>query len=97
VLKRRRAKLCINNNKDWGREGKCVTSFNALSYYSQSSLLETVTLVAEIAKTYIRNILIAGQSGQLYSPPPPRHYTTHSGYVFYSPLSGFSLLVYEVT
>ena len=24
-------------------------------------------------------------------------YTTHSGCVFYSPLSGFSLLVYEVT
>ena len=28
---------------------------------------------------------------------PPWHYTTHSGCVFYSPLSGFSLLEYEVT
>jgi hypothetical protein len=31
----------------------------------------------------------------LYSPP--WRYTTHSGCVFYSPLSGFSLLAYEVT
>jgi hypothetical protein len=29
--------------------------------------------------------------------PPPWRYTTHSGCVFYSPLSGFSLLAYEVT
>jgi hypothetical protein len=28
---------------------------------------------------------------------PPWRYTTHSGRVFYSPLSGFSLLAYEVT
>ena len=28
---------------------------------------------------------------------PPWHYTTHSGCVFYSPLSGFILLTYEVT
>ena len=28
---------------------------------------------------------------------PPWRYTTHSGFVFYSPLSGFSLLAYEVT
>ena len=28
---------------------------------------------------------------------PPWRYTTHSGCVFYSPLSGFSLLAYEVT
>jgi len=27
----------------------------------------------------------------------PWRYTTHSGCVFYSPLSGFSLLVYDVT
>ena len=27
----------------------------------------------------------------------PRRYTTHSECVFYSPLSGFSLLAYEVT
>ena len=27
----------------------------------------------------------------------PWRYTTHSGCVFYSPLSGFSLLAYEVT
>ena len=29
--------------------------------------------------------------------PPPWRYTTHSGCVFYGPLSGFSLLAYEVT
>jgi hypothetical protein len=29
--------------------------------------------------------------------PPPWRYTTHSGCVFYSPLSGFSLPAYEVT
>ena len=28
---------------------------------------------------------------------PPWRYTAHSGCVFYSPLSGFSLLAYEVT
>ena len=26
-----------------------------------------------------------------------RRYTTHNGFVFYSPLSGFSLLAYKVT
>ena len=31
------------------------------------------------------------------SPPPSWRYTTHSGCIFYSPLSGFSLLAYEVT
>ena len=33
----------------------------------------------------------------IYIFPPPRRYTTLSGCVFYSPLSGFSLLAYEVT
>ena len=33
----------------------------------------------------------------IYIYIPPWRYTTHSGCVFYSPLSGFSLLAYEVT
>ena len=81
-------------------------------FYVLRSLDHAITLVRlskqrpgfNITPFHVRLVtdeLALGQVFLTYLSFPPLffswRYTTHSGCVFYSPLSGFSLLAYEVT
>ena len=86
-------------NRGGAKQAQYFTSFHGKQ--NKNCELGTGLFIYKIRTTSLKRVeLNLGRGHPVVfevHPPTPRRYTTHSGCVFYSPLSGFSLLVYEVT
>jgi len=79
----------------------CTVQIEIHQFYHAipNNRISTVQIVSQRYYTAIEHNLRAGNVFNRICSAVffPWRYTTHSGCVFYSPLSGFSLLAYEVT